>query len=544
MFLKKFDFISPEINLLYKDSNKHSSIISGILSLLLIILLIFFITFIYIDFLSNKNINFIKYTKNLENSDLNSFNKSEIFHYIIFNNLTEIDLRAISIISFVNIDYISYNKDLNFSNSSFYIYKSCNLDNNINFYKNLDSENKKILNKSYCIKAYYNKEENKLIDFLDKNFSNINPFNVKRSNIYQNIYIKKCQNNTIINQNTCYDEETIDNYVKNNIFNYSILFKDIFIDFPNKKIQYKIKNISNIFNFNYYIENYLNFIPFKMKIFSGKIFQSSKEQNEYKFQFNKNFLNPYNKYIYASFHFFIKNEIEIYEYHNKKLQDIIGGIYGIIEFFYMIVKIFNLYIFYDYYVIHDFNIEIEKKIQKFRFKFSPPKKNEEYVIKIKRIPTIKFNEVKNTRSLKDLVYINKEKDELKSYSHSNINIIQNNFLDLNKSKRESMMKIDEQFNNIKKNVKKFNFIDFLRVIKLKLKKNNYLIYLNKKRKQIISEENLIKEYFIIKNLKDTVINTMYNKYNVNNNLSTINHTLDKEIKKKNNSNLKSLISNK
>ena len=544
MFLKKFDFISPEINLLYKDSNKHSSIISGILSLLLIILLIFFITFIYIDFLSNKNINFIKYTKNLENSDLNSFNKSEIFHYIIFNNLTEIDLRAISIISFVNIDYISYNKDLNFSNSSFYIYKSCNLDNNINFYKNLDSENKKILNKSYCIKAYYNKEENKLIDFLDKNFSNINPFNVKRSNIYQNIYIKKCQNNTIINQNTCYDEETIDNYVKNNIFNYSILFKDIFIDFPNKKIQYKIKNISNIFNFNYYIENYLNFIPFKMKIFSGKIFQSSKEQNEYKFQFNKNFLNPYNKYIYASFHFFIKNEIEIYEYHNKKLQDIIGGIYGIIEFFYMIVKIFNLYIFYDYYVIHDFNIEIEKKIQKFRFKFSPPKKNEEYVIKIKRIPTIKFNEAKNTRTLKDLVYINKEKDELKSYSHSNINILQNNFLDLNKSKRESMMKIDEQFNNIKKNVKKFNFIDFLRVIKLKLKKNNYLIYLNKKRKQIISEENLIKEYFIIKNLKDTVINTMYNKYNVNNNLSTINHTLDKEIKKKNNSNLKSLISNK
>ena len=143
-----------------------------------------------------------------------------------------------------------------------------------------------------------------------------------------------------------------------------------------------------------------------------------------------------------------------------------------------------------------------------------------------------------------MVYINKEKDELKSYSHSNINILQNNFLDLNKSKRESMMKIDEQFNNIKKNVKKFNFIDFLRVIKLKLKKNNYLIYLNKKRKQIISEENLIKEYFIIKNLKDTVINTMYNKYNVNNNLSTINHTLDKEIKKKNNSNLKSLISNK
>ena len=534
MFLKKLDFISPEINLLYKDSNKHSSIISGILSLLLIIFLIIFITFIYIDFLSNKNINFIKYTKYLENSDLNSFNKSEIFHYIIFNNLTEIDLRAISIISFVNIDYISYNKDLNFSNSSFYIYKSCNLDNNINFYKNLDSENKKILNKSYCIKAYYNKEENKLIDFLDKNFSNINPFNVKRSNIYQNIYIKKCQNNTIINQNTCYDEETIDNYVKNNIFNYSILFKDIFIDFPNKKIQYKIKNISNIFNSNYYIENYLNFIPFKMKIFSGKIFQSSKEQNEYKFQFNKNFLNPYNKYIYASFHFFIKNEIEIYEYHNKKLQDIIGGIYGIIEFFYMIVKIFNLYIFYDYYVIHDFNIEIEKKIKKYRFKFSPPKKNEEYVIKIKRIPTIKFNEAKNTRTLKDLVYINKEKDELKSYSHSNINIIQNNFLDLNKSKRESMMKIDEQFNNIKKNVKKFNFIDFLRVIKLKLKKNNYLIYLNKKRKQIISEENLIKEYFIIKNLKDTVINTMYNKYNVNNNLSTINHTLDKEIKKKKN----------
>jgi hypothetical protein len=483
-------------------------------------LLIFFITFIYIDFLSNKNINFIKYTKNLENSDLNSFNKSEIFHYIIFNNLTEIDLRAISIISFDNIDYISYNKDLNFSNSSFYIYKSCFLDNNINFYKNLDSENKKILNKSYCIKAYYNKEENKLIDILDKKFSN--PFNVERSNFYQNIYIKRCQNNTIINDNTCYDEKTIDNYVKNNIFNYSILFKDIFIDIPNKNIQYKIKNISNILNSDYYFENHLNFIPFKMKIYSGKLFQSVNEQNEYKFQFNKNFVNSYNKNIYASIHFFIKNEIEIYEYHNKKLQDIIGGIYGIIEFFYMIVKLFNLYIFYDYYVIYDFNIEIEKKIKKYRFKFSPPKKNEEYVIKIKRIPTIKFNEVKNTRSLKDLVYINKEKDELKSYSHSNINILQNNFLDLNNSKTESIKNIEDSYVNIEKKIKRFNWIDFLSVMKLKIKKNNYLLYLYKKRNQIISEENIIKEYFIIKNLKDIVINTIFNNYNVNNNLSIIN----------------------
>ena len=528
MFLKNFDFISPEINLLYKDSNKHSSIISGILSLLLIIFLIIFITFIYIDFLSNKNINFIKYNKYLENSDLNSFNKSEIFHYIIFNNLTQIDLRAISIISFDNIDYISYNKDLNFSNSSFYIYKSCFLDNSINFYKNLDSENKKILNKSYCIKAYYNKEENKLIDILDKKFSN--PFNVERNNFYQNIYIKRCQNNTIINDNTCYDEKTIDNYVKNNIFNYSILFKDIFIDIPNKNIQYKIKNISNILNSDYYFENHLNFIPFKMKIYSGKLFQSVNEQNEYKFQFNKNFLNSYNKNIYASIHFFIKNEIEIYEYHDKKLQDIIGGIYGIIEFFYMIVKLFNLYIFYDYYVIHDFNIEIEKKIQKYGFKFSPPKKNE-YVIKINRTPTIKFNEAKNINTVKDLMCINKEKDDLKSFSHSNINFLQNNFLDLNKSKRESVKKIDEYFDNIKKNVKKFNLIDFLKVIKLKLKKNNYLIYLSKKRKQIISEENLIKEYFIIKNLKDTVIKTMYSNYNINNNLSIINHTVDNNIKK-------------
>ena len=281
-----------------------------------------------------------------------------------------------------------------------------------------------------------------------------------------------------------------------------------------------------------------------MKIYSGKLFQSVNEQNEYKFQFNKNFVNSYNKNIYASIHFFIKNEIEIYEYHDKKLQDIIGGIYGIIEFFYMIVKLFNLYIFYDYYVIHDFNIEIEKKIQKYGFKFSPPKKNE-YVIKINRTPTIKFNEAKNINTLKDLMCINKEKEDLKSASHSNINFLQNNFLDLNKSKRESVKKIEENFDNIKKNVKKFNLIDFLKVIKLKLKKNNYLIYLSKKRKQIISEENLIKEYFIIKNLKDTVIKTMYNNYNVNNKISIINHTVDNNIKKnKINSNLKSLTSNK
>ena len=523
MFFKKFDFISPENNLLYRDSNKHSSIISGILSLLLIIFLIFFITFIYDDFLSKKNINYIIYNKFLENSDIKSFNKSGIFHYILFNNLTQIDLRAISIILLDNIDYISYNNDLNFSDTSFYIYNSCITDDNINVYKNLDFKIKKFLNKSYCIKAYYNKKENKLIDILDKNFSYPNPFNEGRlNNIYQNIYIKKCQNNTIINKNTCYDEKTIDNYFKNNIFNYSILFKDSFIDILNNNIQNKINNISNILNLNYYIENHLNFIPFKIKTHSGIIFQSINEKSDYKFQFNKIFLNSYNKNIYASIHFIIKNEIEIYEYLNKKLQEIIGGIYGIIEFFYMIIKLFNLFIFYDYYVIHDFNIEIEKKILKYGLKFAPPKKKDKYVIKINRIPTIKFDGIKKIGTLKDLVYLNKEKEELKSFSHSNINILQNNFLDLNNSKTESIKNIEDSYVNIEKKIKRFNWIDFLSVMKLKIKKNNYLLYLYKKRNQIISEENIIKEYFIIKNLKDIVINTIFNNYNVNNNLSIIN----------------------
>ena len=120
------------------------------------------------------------------------------------------------------------------------------------------------------------------------------------------------------------------------------------------------------------------------------------------------------------------------------------------------------------------------------------------------------------------MYLNKEKEELKSFSHSNINILQNNFLDLNNSKTESIKNIEDSYVNIEKKIKRFNWIDFLSVMKLKIKKNNYFLFLYKKRNQIISEENIIKEYFIIKNLKDIVINTIFNNYNVNNNLSIIN----------------------
>ena len=49
MFLKKIDFISPEITLYYKGSLSHSSIISGIISLIFLFYYDMYFSILFFD---------------------------------------------------------------------------------------------------------------------------------------------------------------------------------------------------------------------------------------------------------------------------------------------------------------------------------------------------------------------------------------------------------------------------------------------------------------------------------------------------------------
>ena len=55
MFLKKLDFISPKITIYYKGSLKHSSIVSGILSIISVLFIIFMTIYYLFDIIQKKN---------------------------------------------------------------------------------------------------------------------------------------------------------------------------------------------------------------------------------------------------------------------------------------------------------------------------------------------------------------------------------------------------------------------------------------------------------------------------------------------------------
>ena len=95
----------------------------------------------------------------------------------------------------------------------------------------------KILNKTACIKKYFNYKQKKYFDVNDINF--VNPV-IKRGASHPNltaygIIIKKCENNDFRKNNfgECSSEEDIKNYIKNLYISLTIV--DNYIDVLNYK---------------------------------------------------------------------------------------------------------------------------------------------------------------------------------------------------------------------------------------------------------------------------------------------------------------------
>ena len=84
MFLKKIDFLSPEITLFYKGSLSHSSIVSGILTIIAIIIIII-ISYCYaIELIERENSlpNVSSFTLFAEDASSFPINSSSFFHFI------------------------------------------------------------------------------------------------------------------------------------------------------------------------------------------------------------------------------------------------------------------------------------------------------------------------------------------------------------------------------------------------------------------------------------------------------------------------------
>ena len=542
MFFRKFDFLSPEICLFYNGQERHSSIFSGILSLFLFIFVLFLIIFLSIDFIYKKNPTAYYYNKYVNDLGVFHLNSSGIFHFIFFihknSNLNVIDNRAISIIG----------TDINFNDAislkdcemSHYIYELCNEEDvgqlleNENIYKDL----KNSINVSYCIKKYYNNLTKNIYYQNDSEF--IFPYlehgASQGNNRQYGIIIKKCQNDSILNNNSCYDDEKINEYINNNLSIFIFNFLDTSIDVLNFKnpIQYNLHNIGNsLYNFSF-TSNHMNFHPLKIRTNAGVFLDRITEKFTFKFDVNEKIVNSMDSEIIGSIHFWMQNEMDIYERLYKKVQDIAGGVDGIVEIFMMFIKFFNLFFFNDFQVISDFNYEIEKKVMKYKNSknFNSEESNKGSLI---NSPTLKINNYLMSP-------VNKIMKNKNTETNSEFNLIQNNTNNNLKNINTEKFKIINTITKIEQSFRKIKRFELLFGFRMKCMKNNYLSFLINKREKIISEENLIKYYITLKKIKEIIVNVMLVKYkNYNDRRSII--ELDNKNKLKTLLNLSGFLKN-
>ena len=492
MFLQNFDFISPNITLYYHNKKQHSSISSGIFSIIILVIIFSLIFFLSLDFLLLKNPTSMYYKTYIDDVDKFYFNSSSLFHYVFLNqndffNIT-IDEKYFSIIGVPEHDG-NYLLNTNISFHDHYIYGPCDM-SDVGDKKNiLTGDYLKYYKNSFCIKKFYNSTSNEIIYNNDKRF--IYPYlehgASKINNRHYNIYFQRCQNHTVINNNSCYEKNVAFN-TRGYLYNIIFITQNIKVKDYKDSIKFNFQRVSNFFSSNSYTSNHLNFSPMKLITHSGKFIDKTSEQFGYKYDFNEKIINFENLQIFGSFHFWMQNTLVIYERTYQKIQDIAGNIDGIIEILSLIVKGLNILFFSDYQILYDFNKEIEELIEcnidkKKNFKFQ---KN---LTEIKtNINSFNKNKINNNH----LNNMNKMKD----INNSNNLLKENNYF----FKSETPKILDIFKTKIEIKYKKITWLDALCGFKFNFKKN-YLNFITNERMKIISEENLIKNHLGVTKLK-------------------------------------------
>ena len=137
MFIKKLDFLSPNITLYHKGSLSHNSWMSGLLSIFSVIIIILSGVYYSLDIIKKQNPKAFFYNRFVEDSGEFPINSSSLFHFISMGDANENDLNndiGFDFYSFrvIGIDtyYQNYVKDndRNLSNYNHWLYGKCNND--------------------------------------------------------------------------------------------------------------------------------------------------------------------------------------------------------------------------------------------------------------------------------------------------------------------------------------------------------------------------------------------------------------------------------
>ena len=558
MFLKQFDRLSPYITLYFRGERKHSSKISGILSIITYCLILGMgINYILIFFnrQSPKAYFFNRYTEDAGNFPLNS---SMMFNFIQIceqqtNSPIPFDFSAIKVIGSDDVfsDEYMNNPDI-ILNRTHWIYEYCENEDIGGLANLIDYKN---FYKSICIRKFYDKKSGKYYNTGEKGFRwpVIEKGCSHPNRTYYGIIMQRCDKvpELIRSQGiACKSESEITETLNKISLKFDIIdsFADI-LNYKNPLTKYFYEVTSAIVN-GVFIVNHLNFNPINMVTNAGFFFDDIIKELSYIFIQNEKHTidasnleeNQTTNGCLIGIYFWMQNTLQYYERVYDKFQYIlsdIGGIYSIIETAaYLINLLIHNFILIldteDLVIIRDKNNFTERTRDKRptilrranKIKYPPKKKNiiyqkedchsssSNYHRFLKNLETMTNPNVyidilnKNNNSSKEKKEdIRKEGTNLIDNNNNNpisINIEQkeNKILKTSGIKRPiSLFKIDsitkEKINDLdNRPIEKQNFTWFKYFwYLLNLKKNNNrILYYETFRAQLISEENIIQTY--------------------------------------------------
>ena len=522
MFLKKIDFLSPQITLYHKGLLYHSSLISGILSILICILVIIFSSLYLVKLWhrEREDPKMSSYSGFIEDAGIFNINSSELFHFLSLNlNKTNnydsgFDFQAFKVIG-LDTYFERYKSNENLNNFNHWLYGPCNNETDAKGINHLITQ--EYFTKSACIKKYFNSTEQKYYNISEEGFKwpviahgTFNP----NKKLY-NIFVEKCEQKILDEINDkgykCKNNSEIEELLKYAIIHLN--FIDEYVDIkkykePIRKYFYRIENKLDKDNFSI---NHLNFIPSLIKTNDGIIKDNIKEEYSYSYIRNDVFVYTYYQNIYIVYYFWLNNRINYFERTYESFQDKIANIGGIYEVLMTICLIINK-IFNDYAMLSDTE-QLLSSDSSSRFSLKENIKKKKIMLDI--LKQKKFQSEKELKSIKQIdnkIEKNICTNSTEQAMHSNKNISssknKNNcsfILEKAYNYENSDIINNKDFNNNNNNIQYYenNKITFWRYILYKIscgKLNSNLKLYEAFRIKLISVENIINNHLNLVNL--------------------------------------------
>ncbi len=329
------DFFSPLPTVFINSKKRYYTFTGLILSLLSIITICVFAIYFIIYYQLNSEVKIVYYETNALDKDPMNFNKTDFYFGIKDLSGKSVDPRMITFTAFkvhLNRGKLTYNP-MRLENCS-----------KKHFDKETQTDIKNLIGNK-CFKT----------DEMNINFNKLNS-----TGTFLQIYISKCTNSSIHNNNNCNPQEKIDEYFKDKIFSISYGVPRVGIDHYNNKkpLTRNIENISKklyttfiytyeirFAKYEYYSDNGLVFKDVEKSEMGGKLNSDTEISPAGSNALVKNTLASV-RILYAT------NIIPAYNRGYTKLQNIAAEIGGIIKFVLFTGEMISKYVHSNHIVVY------------------------------------------------------------------------------------------------------------------------------------------------------------------------------------------------